>query len=462
MASTSEPPVRSSRKRKHRILSGSPASTDEDSVPSRRQKLTNAVEGANGSDRDGQSTEHAHSRPSKKDRPISKASLPHPPLEEIEMWVPTPNAKFGPPKRKRGAAGERQGSPKDRPKSIALPARTPTQPSEAPPSSLRPPTLSESQIIALREEEEEGSQTLFPDLQFPPSPPEDRAPNSAPSDPLPPPADDAATEVRKANSLGLREQSMRQPSEDVQPSNPDASKARVSEPNDQSIHIQPDATNASMQGGDATKTLKGITPLPAASHLSLTNPNSSSSAAKPPQLEKPAQSGPPSIEKPGATSTEQPTSRNPLLRSGNGTLAERRAFEARARLDELRRAASGFGGIAKGRTGALKTIQSPERAPPHVVLKRVMDGIASPNQSQITAPTNSGNEIPRRASPSEHHGVGPSADRSKEEMILRNKPDNSANIDLLHQQDDLVAADVLVVRDDEVMTLSVVLVIVLM
>jgi len=458
VASTSEPPVPSSRKRKHRILSGSPGSTDGDSVPSRKQKLTNAVEGANGSDRDRQATAHAPSRPSKGDRSISEASPSHPPLEEIEMWVPTPNAKFGPPKRKR-AAGERQSSRKDRPKSVALPTETPTQPSKALPSSQRPLTLSESQIIALREEEEEESQPLFPDLQFPSSPSEGPTPNSAPSDSLPPPAGDVSvsTEVPKANSLGLREQFTRQTSGDVQLSNPDASEAGVPEPNDQSIHIQPDATNASMQGGDATDTLKGITPLPTASHLSLINPDPSSSAvssSKPPQLEKPAQSGPPPIWKPGATSAEQPTSKNELLRSGNGTLAERRAFEARARLDELRRAASAFGGIAKGHTGALKTIQSPERAPPHVILKRVMDGMESPNQSQITALRNSGNEIPSDASPSEHHRVESSADRSKEEMVLRNKSDNSANVDLLHQQDDVVAADVPVVRGDEVMTLS--------
>jgi hypothetical protein len=88
-----------------------------------------------------------------------------------------------------------------------------------------------------------------------------------------------------------------------------------------------------------------------------------------------------------------------------------------------------------------------------------MDGMESPDQSQITAPRNSGNEIPRGP---EHHGVDPSADRSKEEMILRNDLDNGANVDLLHQKDDVVAADVPVVRDDEVMTLSVVLVIVLM
>lgn len=464
VATTSEPPVRSSRKRKHRILSGSPDSTGGDSVPSRRQKLANTVEGANGSDRDRQSTAHAHSRPSKKDRPISEASPSHPPLEEIEMWVPTPNAKFGPPKRKR-AAGERQRSPKDMPKSVALPTETPTQPSKALPSSRRPLTLSESQIIALREEEEEESQPLFPDLRFPSSPPEGPTPNSAPRDPLPPPADDAsvstATEVPKANSLELQEQFTRQASGDVQLSNPDASEARVSEPNNQSIQIQPDATNASIQGGDAKGTLKGITPLPTASQLSLINPNptrGAASSSKPPRPEKPAQSGPPPNGKPGATSAEQPTSKNELLRSGNGMLAERRAFEARARLDELRRAASGFGGIAKGYTGALKTTQSPERAPPHVILKQVMDCMESPNQSQSqsTALRNSGNEILRGASPSEHHRVDPSADRSKEEVILRNKSDNSANVDLLHQQDDIVAADVPVVRGDEVMTLSVV------
>ena len=460
VASPSEPTVRSSRKRKYRIHSGSPDSTDGDSVPSRRQKVTNAVEGANGSDRGGQSTAHAHSHPSKEDRPISEVSPPHPPLEEIAMWVPTPNAKFGPPKRKR-AAGERQSSPKDRPKSVALPTRTPTKPSKAPPSPRRPLTLSESQIVALREEEEEESQSLFPDLQFPSPPPKGPIPNSAPNEPLPPPADGArvATEVPKTNSLGLREPSIRQASGDTQLSNPDASKARVSEPNTQSIYIQPDPTNASIQGGDGTDTLKGITPLPTASQLSLITPNplsSASSSPKPPQSEKPAQSGPPPTGKPVATPAGQPTSKNEPLRIGNGTLAERRAFEARARLDELRRAASGFGSVAKGQIGALKTIQSPERAPPHVILQRVVDYMESPNQSQITPPSNSGNEIQRGTSPSEHHRVDSSVDRSQEEMILRNKSDNGDNVDLLHQQDDVAVADVPVVRGDEVMTLGVV------
>ena len=429
-------------------------------MPSRRQKVTNAVEGANGSDRGGQSTAHAHSHPSKEDRPIFEVSPPHPPLEEIAMWVPTPNAKFGPPKRKR-AAGERQSSPKDRPKSVALPTRTPTKPSKAPPSPRRPLTLSESQIVALREEEEEESQSLFPDLQFPSPPPKGPIPNSAPNEPLPPPADGArvATEVPKTNSLGLREPSIRQASGDTQLSNPDASKARVSEPNTQSIYIQPDPTNASIQGGDGTDTLKGITPLPTASQLSLITPNplsSASSSPKPPQSEKPAQSGPPPTGKPVATPAGQPTSKNEPLRIGNGTLAERRAFEARARLDELRRAASGFGSIAKGQIGALKTIQSPERAPPHVILQRVVDYMESPNQSQITPPSNSGNEIQRGTSPSEHHRVDSSVDMSQEEMILRNKSDNGDNVDLLHQQDDVAVADVPVVRGDEVMTLGVV------
>ena len=460
MASTSKPSVRSSRKRKHRIHSSSPDSTDDDSVPSRRQKLTNSLEGANGGDRDGQSTAHAHSHPSKKDRPISEASPPHPPLEEIAMWVPTPNAKFGPPKRKR-AAGERQGSPKDRPKSVTLPTRTPTNPPKAPPLSRRPLALSESQIAALREEEEEESQPPFPDIQFPSSPPKSPIPNSAPNELLPSPADGArvTTEVPKANSLVLREPSIRQASGDTQLSNPDASKARVSEPNNQNIHIQPDVTNASIQAGDGTDALKGTTPLPNASQLSLINPNPSSSAAsspKPPQSEKPAQSGPPPTGRPAATPARQPTSKDEPSRFGNGTLAERRAFEARARLDELRRAASGFGSIGKGHIGALKTIQSPERAPPHVILQRVVDYMESPDQSQITPPRNSGNEIPRVAPPSEHHRMDSSVDRSKEELILRNKSDNDDNVDLLHHQDDVAVADVAVVRGDEVMTLCVV------
>ena len=454
---TPEPPVRSTRKRKHRTPSGSPDNAEEDSAPPPRKKLTTTtVERATSSNRSDQSTTHVHSRASSRKEGRLITEPPHPPLEEIEVWVPTPNAKFGPPKRKR-AAGERRVSPKDGPEHAPLSAITPTQASRPVPSPPRSLKLSESQIVALREEVVEDSQLQLPDLEFVPSSPEDCAPNSAPGDPLPPSADDArvATEVSKGNSLGPPERSTRQASEDVQLTNPKTGKAHVLEPNNQSIHIQPNAPNAFIQGGGTTKTPKGFSPLPNAPHISLINLNPSNSAAsfsKSPRFEKSAQSAPPPIGRPSATPIEHLTSKSEPLRSGSGTLAERRAFEARVRLEELRRAGAGFGSIAKGYIGASKTPQSPEHVPPHVVLKRVMDGMESPSQSQNATSGNSGIEMRKGASPSEHRRTEPS-DRYEEERIVRNKSDNGVNVGSLHQQDDVVAADVLAVRGDGVTTL---------
>jgi hypothetical protein len=53
------------------------------------------------------------------------------------------------------------------------------------------------------------------------------------------------------------------------------------------------------------------------------------------------------------------------------------------------------------------------------------------------------------ASSSEHRRTEPS-DRYEEERIVGNKSDNDTNVGSLHQQDDVVAADVLVVHDEEV------------
>jgi hypothetical protein len=447
--STPEPPVLSTRKRR-RTPSGSPDNTDGDAVLPRKKKLTTAVEGedASGSNQGGQSTAHASSRPSRKDHPITEASLPHPPLEEIEVWVPTPNAKFGPPKRKR-AASEHQEPPQNGSGDV-VPAVASTQVSGPIPSSSRSPILSESQIIALREEEEEDSQVQLPDLQFPSTPP-GLASTSIPSDPLPSPTAGArvATEVSRGNAHGSPERLMSPVTGEVRSTNPNVGQAHVLEPNDQSIHVQPNPTNTSIQDEGTTRIHKEFSPLPTATHLSLIHPDPSSSApssSKSPQ--KPSQSLP--TEKPGTTSIEKSPSTNRAWRSGNGTLVERRTFEARVRLDELRRAGATFGSIAKGHTSALKTSQSYGRAPPHVILKQAMDGVDSPSQSQITAVRNSGNENPRGASQSERHGADP-PDKS-EAIIVRNKVDNDVNVGSLHHHGDAVVVKAQVVRSDEVTT----------
>src|SRR6267142_215661 len=453
--STPEPPVRLTRKRRHRTPSGSPDNADGDTVPPRKKKLTTAVEveGATGSNRGGQSTAHASSRPSGKDHPVTEASLPHPPLEEIEVWVPTPDAKFGPPKRKR-AAGEHQESPQNGSGHVVPPAVASTQASGPIPFSSRSPILSESQIIALREEEEEDSQVPLPDLQFPSTPPGLASTSTTPSGPLPSPTADArvASEVSRGNAHGSPERLMRQVTGKVQSINLNAGQAQVLEPNDQSIHVQPNPTNTSIQDEGTTRIHKEFSPPPTATHLSLIYPNPSSSvpsSSKSPQ--EPSQSGPLPTEKPGTTSIEKSPLRNKPLWSGNGTLVERRTFEARVRLDELRRAGANFGSFAKGHTSASKTSQSHGRAPPYVVLKTAMDGVDSPSQSQVTAVRDSGNEIPRGVSQSERHRADPQ-DKSGEAIIVRNKVDNEFNVGSLHHHGDAVVVKAQVVRGDEVTT----------
>jgi hypothetical protein len=130
-------------------------------------------------------------------------------------------------------------------------------------------------------------------------------------------------------------------------------------------------------------------------------------------------------------------------RSGKETLAERRAFEARVRLDVLRRAGASIGIPAKGHT-ALNTSQSSKQPPPHVVLKQFKDAMESPNQSQITHLGNSGNEISGSAFPSENRRAGPS-DESREDPVI-NKAGQDAIVGSLPRKDGVPAANVLVVR----------------
>ena len=471
-ANTSGPPVRPTRKRKHPTPHGSPGNTDEDSAPPRRKRLAAAAaESTPGSGR-GLSTESAHALPNREDR---QASPSHPPLEEIAMWVPTPNAKFGPPKRKR-TIGERRDPPKERPVDIADSAKPPVQASIPLPSSPRPLILSESQIVALREEEESQSQSQTTSNQ-PGGPVED----STTSDPLQPAVDsNGATEVQKGNPLGSLEGPIGRPSVDIQLPSPNVNNGHVSGPNSQGIHLQPNVADISMQGEGVTEAPKGSSPLPAAPHISLVNLNPSAraiSSSKSPQVEMPAKSGPPQVEmpmksgppqvelpmksgppqaelptksgppqigNPGTSSAEQRSfSKSEPRRSGNGTLAERRAFEARVRLDELRRAGATFG---KGHM-ASNTSQSFKQPPPHVVFKKYKDVMESPSQSQVTHLGNSGNEILGSVSPSQNRRTDFSDEPEVVDLVL-NKSGQDANVDSLPQKDDVVAANVLAVRGD--------------
>jgi len=135
-------------------------------------------------------------------------------------------------------------------------------------------------------------------------------------------------------------------------------------------------------------------------------------------------------------------SRSEPPRSGNGTLANRRAFEARIRLDELRRAGERFRHPAKGHT-TLMASQSSERPSSHVVFKQIMDQIESPNGSQATHFENSGNQISADAPPGGNRRAVPS--ESQEGLVI-NKLGQDANVGSLPRTGGVLAGNVLVVR----------------
>ncbi|KAI0292025.1 hypothetical protein BC826DRAFT_1020915 [Russula brevipes] len=437
--SASQTRDRLTRKRKHPTPSGSPGNTDEDSAPSRRKRPATAVDVPTGGVHGGQAAARALSLSSRGDRLSAEASPPHPPLEEIEMWVPTPNAKFGPPKRKH-AVDDRRVLPKKGPTGMVVSARASAESSGPVPPS--PPVLSESQIIALRQEEEE-SQSQAPDSQAISNPTAVTAKSTLLGDPMQPSAEDLRGLTNARNTLGGR------PSVDILP-DPSTNKSIVLESSSHDVASRPNAFNTSTQGGDVRNTPKGSSSLPTAPHISLSNRDASTSATSTselPQPGKPARSALPPIEQPSASPIEQPSpSGSAPSRFGNGTLAERRAFEARARLDELRRAGANFGSLSKGNFSALKTSQSSER-PPHVVLKQVTDHLESFSQSQVTAPVNSGNELPEGA-PLIEHSIADPADELDVDLMISSQ---DANVGSLPLQDDAVAAEVVVLdSEDEV------------
>ncbi|KAN0130082.1 hypothetical protein V8E53_012027 [Lactarius tabidus] len=158
------------RKRKH----SSPSNTDDDSKPSRKRKPVTVIASQPGGDL-GSGSAHSHHT-----RNILSDAPPHPPFEEIEMWVPTPTAKFGPPKRKHAAA-----RPRDPPKERRTDSIVSTVTSQAPLTvSKQTVGLSESQLIALREEEEESQSQHYRPVSQPSAKLGSPSHDPAPSDPL--------------------------------------------------------------------------------------------------------------------------------------------------------------------------------------------------------------------------------------------------------------------------------------
>jgi hypothetical protein len=451
-ASTSETLAHSTGKRKRSTHSGSSSNAGHDPAPLRKKRLASVIE--SGTSGDGEGDErlafHGATPSNEMGIPSTEELPPHPPLEEIEMWVPTPDAKFGPPKRNR-AAGERGHLLRERRTEVHVSAVISAQPSVPRPSLRRPLALSESQIVALREEEESQS----PPPELPPTPNRSGSPaqQAVPTDPPQPSAEDATglTKVPKVTSQESAGQSTSRPAVDIQFTNGSANTERVLK-HDRDIHYsQPDATNTSFQG--KTIEIKSSLPPSAPAPQSRVNSNAVAIAASPPESPQgePAFSDPRSVAKSSASSAEQLShSRIEPLQRGSGTLAERRAFEARVRLDELRRAAARFSGDAtKGRISAWKTFQAAEQPPPHVMLQQVMSGLESPNQPQVTAPGNPETEIFARASASGVGGRETHLSASFGEDLIH-KSDQKDDFGRLLQQDGVVVTNVPLVRDNGV------------
>ena len=281
-ASTSELTVPTTRKRKH-TSSASLDNAGEDSTPSRRKRLAVPVKSTPSDGHGGQSTAPALALPNLKDRPTTTEDfLSRPPLEEVEMWVPTPNAKFGPPKRKR-TTRKRRDPPKEGPVDIAVPAKTPVPTPIPPPSLSRPlslverlheeakkeksqsqstsnqpggtindsamsvpaktpvptpiPLLSFSRPLSLVERLHEEAKTMKSQSQPTSNQPGGTINDSATSDPLPPTMRDTkgTTNVSKPDSLGSLERPMGQPSAQIQTTNPNVNNGRDLGPSSEGV-----------------------------------------------------------------------------------------------------------------------------------------------------------------------------------------------------------------------------------
>ncbi|KAH9042630.1 hypothetical protein EDB85DRAFT_1083123 [Lactarius pseudohatsudake] len=408
LTKSSESPVRTTHKRKR----PSPSNADDNYKPSKKRKPVSTIDSQPGGNLERPSA-HSHHTPDR--------APPHPPFEEIEMWVPTPTAKFGPPKRKHVAAKRRDPPPERHAYSIlstATSVRTQT------PLTVPKRPLSESQIIALREEEEESQPQ--PQHSVSRHSPQLGSPNRgpAPSDPLQTFTGDASGEG--AGEVSQEVQDNRptgQLSAESQPVGRNANTSHVSELRNEADHLQDNATNLSIQEG--REELENSPTLPGPTRKSLTKPEVHAIIAPSTKSPLPERSDPRPVANATPSSVEQlgPIKDGPLRRN-TGTLAERRASEARARLELLRRAASNStGNLVEGQSSTSISPRNITQPPPHVVLKQVLNGLESPTQSQAVAMENS--KI--RRIPSEPREAGPSVE-PRERMATRGKSDQHVDI----------------------------------
>lgn len=397
------------RKRKH-------SNTDDGSKPSQKRKTVTVIASQPGGDLGSGSAQSHHTR----NREDSPNAPPHPPFEEIEMWVPTPTAKFGPPKRKHAAARPRDPQKERRTDSIVSTV-TPVQ-SQAPLTvSKQPVSLSESQIIALREEEEESQSQPHPLV-------------SQPSPKLGSPSHDSALrkplkwltgEMGNAAEISQEVQDnhpTNQLSTDSQPIDRNANTAHVSGLRNKAHNSQASATNPPVQGGSENPPHPA---LPGPTRKSLVNPEV-------PTVIPPTKSPLPEKQDPRPHANSTPSSVEQLgtlkagsLQRSSGSLALRRAFEARMRLSQVRRrAAQPAGNLVEGQSGPSITPQIATQPPPHVVLQQVLNGLESPSRSQAVVTEKL--TLPR-VHPSEPREAGPLAE-SKQDMVTQDKSDQRVNL----------------------------------
>lgn len=337
------------------------------------------------------------------------------------MWVPTPTAKFGPPKRKHTAARPRD-PPKER-RTDSIVSTVKPLPSQAPLTvSKQPVGLSESQIIALREEEEE-SQSQPHRLVSQPSPKlGSPSHDSAPSDPLKSLTGDARGEAGEISQEVQDNHPTNQLSTDSQSIDRNANAAHVSGLRNKTSNLQDNAMNPPVQGGSE---ISSHLASPGPTRKSLINPEIPAVIASTkfplPEKQDPrphANSTPSSVEQLGPLKAGS-------LQRGSGSLAERRAFEARVRLSLVRRgAAHPTGNLVEGRSSTSIAPQIVTQPLPHVALQQVLNSLESPCRSQAAVtekPT-----IPR-AHLSEPRGLGPSVE-SKQDMVTQDKSDQPVNL----------------------------------
>ena len=395
------------RKRKH----PSPSNTDDDSKPSRKRKHVTVIASQPGGDL-GSRSAHSHHMPNREDSPSD--TPPRPPIEQIEMWVPTPTAKFGPPKRKHAAPRPRD-PPKER-RTDSIVSTVTSVPSQAPLTvSKQPVGLSESQIIALRQEEEESQSQ--PHLPVARRSPKLGSPGHS-SDPLKSLTEDATGEAGENSQEVQDNHPTNQLSTDNQTIDRNADTAHISTLRSKACTVQDCATNPPVQ--------RSVNPphpaIPGPTRKSLVNPEVPTviASTKSPLPEK---QDPPHA-KSTPSSVDQLSIRKPLwLVPRSGSFAERRALEARARLDLVRRGATHpTGNLVGGQSSTSIVPQIATQPLPHVVLQQVLSHLEARLRPVTENPTIPG--VP----PSEANEAGPSAVKTKEDMVTQDKSDRLVNL----------------------------------